>query len=459
MKKHISSRLCRWLAASLCLAVLPMSANAVEKQPTFTRLDVSTVWSGHPVGFALLTNGDRQYVGYYDADRNMVVASRKLDSDQWTKQILPTKVVWDSHNYITMAVDRDGQLHVAGNMHVCPIIYFRTEKAGDVTTLKRIEKMTGERESSMTYPQFIAGNGGEMIYTYRDGASGKGDTLYNKYDEKTQTWTRLLDQPLFDGHGKMNAYPAGPLRGPDGYWHVSWVWRDKYLAETNHDLSYIRSKDLVHWETAEGKPLTIPISLETPGVIVDPIPVNGGIINGCGQMGFDDKNRVVLSYHKFDKDGATQAYLTRFEDGKWNSRQITNWTYRWEFSGGGCIQNEVGVSPLRHNDKIGYFIGLSNAKHGNGSWKVDPGTLQLGEKLPGDVVPGKLPSELHKLSQNADPNLRVQFANDRGEAPKGTRYVLRWETLPVNRDLPQTCPIPAPSQLQLIKITEAEVSK
>ncbi|MBT7066783.1 MAG: hypothetical protein HN919_10805 [Verrucomicrobia bacterium] len=38
----------------------------------------------------------------------MTVASRPLDSKKWTYQGLPSKVGWDSHNYITMAMDDDG---------------------------------------------------------------------------------------------------------------------------------------------------------------------------------------------------------------------------------------------------------------------------------------------------------------------------------------------------------------
>jgi hypothetical protein len=36
---------------------------------------------------------------------------------------------------------------------------------------------------------------------------------------------------------------------------------------------------------------------------VDPIPVNGCIINGCHKMGFDAQNRLVVAYHKHDDQG------------------------------------------------------------------------------------------------------------------------------------------------------------
>jgi hypothetical protein len=48
-----------------------------------TRVDVAPVWAGHPVGFDLLTHGDRQFVAFYDAERNMTVAARTLGSDKF----------------------------------------------------------------------------------------------------------------------------------------------------------------------------------------------------------------------------------------------------------------------------------------------------------------------------------------------------------------------------------------
>ena len=129
-----------------------------------------------------------------------------------------------------------------------------------------------------------------------------------------RTWKRLLDKPLTDGEGERNAYFDGPVQGPDGWFHLAWVWRESPDAATNHDLSYARSKDLRHWENAAGKPLTLPIRM-TDGVIVDPVPQNGGMINGNTRVGFDDKGRVTISYHKHDAAGNTQPWNARLENG------------------------------------------------------------------------------------------------------------------------------------------------
>jgi len=151
-------------------------------------LDIAKVWSGHPVGFCLLTHGSRQYVGYYDQDRKMTVAMRAPDSANWTYQVLPEKVRWDSHNYITVAIDDDGYVHLSGNMHNRDLVYFRTTKPYDITTFQRIQNMIGSRENSCTYPQFITMANGKLLFLYRDGSSGNGVQILNAYNAGAKTW-------------------------------------------------------------------------------------------------------------------------------------------------------------------------------------------------------------------------------------------------------------------------------
>src|SRR5688572_19321925 len=67
-------------------------------------LDIEPVWSAHPVGFCLLTHKGSQFVAYYNAEREMTVAARKLPETAWQFVKLPEKVKWDSHNYITMTM-------------------------------------------------------------------------------------------------------------------------------------------------------------------------------------------------------------------------------------------------------------------------------------------------------------------------------------------------------------------
>lgn len=160
-------------------------------------LDIAPVWSGHPVGFDFITYGNQQFVAFYDKDQNMMIASRNLDSDQWVFKKLPTKIGWDSHNYVEIAIDDDNQIHLSGNMHVDPLIYFKTTRPLDITSFQQISEMVGIDEEKVTYPTFLRGAKNEFLFTYRYGQSGSGVNYYNIYNYDTKTWSRLMDKPLF----------------------------------------------------------------------------------------------------------------------------------------------------------------------------------------------------------------------------------------------------------------------
>ncbi|WP_415379496.1 BNR repeat-containing protein [Halosimplex sp. TS25] len=440
------------------------------KRQVASAFDVDEVWAGHPVGFDLLTVEDRQFVAYYDAERRLTVAQRDLGDDEWTRTTLDERVGWDSHNDIVAAVDSAGHLHVSGNMHVDPLVYFRSGEPLDATTLERIGALVGRDEAAVTYPTFLDGPDGDLVFMYRDGGSGDGRRLLNAYDPETETWRRLLDEPLLDGRGEMNAYPTGPVRGPDGDYHLAWVWRDTPDAATNHDLSYARSSDLVDWERADGRPLDLPIT-DDDGAVVDPVPAGEGLLNSNVAVGFDAEDRPVLSYHKFDSDGNTQVYDARLDGGdsdagadgggsdadsdsgtgaasagEWTVSQVSDWDYRWEFGGHGTLDDEVLVDPVRVvDDRL--VQTFWHAEYGPGRWVLDPETLAVEGA---DVPWHGLSEELRRPTAGGE--CEVQWVADSAtgtEQGEDTRtYALRWETLPANRDRARE-ETPAPTALRL----------
>jgi hypothetical protein len=410
-------------------------------------IDISRVWSAHPVGFCLLTRAPFQFVAFYDDKRQLTVAQRRLDGRDWTFHKLPVTTGWDSHNYVTLETDDKGFLHLSGDMHCVALKYFRSSKPLDASTFERIDRMTGEVEKRTTYPRFLFGPENELIFTYRDGGSGNGNQIFNVYDSGTRTWSRLMDKPLTDGEGERNAYFQGPVQGPDGWFHLAWVWRETPDAATNHDLSYARSKDLRHWENAAGKPLKLPIKLND-GAIVDPVPQNGGMINGNAKIGFDDKGRVTISYHKHDAAGNTQPWTARLEDGGWKFYQIADWPWRWDFGGGGSLNFAISIGPVTRESDGRLTQTYSHAKFGGGTWLLDPVTL----RATGKVERRSAPVALGKV-EGSFPGLKVKTAGDSGASDKpGIRYLLRWETLDANRDRPRTGPLPEPSMLRLVVV-------
>jgi hypothetical protein len=440
------------LVLYLCLAAnAPAVTNdpvpVIQRAVTVDSLDIAPVWAGHPVQFALLTHAPFQFAAFYDDQRRLTVAQRRLDGRQWTFTRVPDTTGWDSHNYIALATDDDGYLHLSGDMHAVPLKYFRTAKPWDASTFQRMAAMTGTNESSCTYPQFFHGVKGEFLFTYRDGRSGNGNQNFDNYDPKTKTWRRLLDKPLTDGEGKRNAYFDGPVKGPDGWFHLAWVWRQSPDASSNHHLSYARSRDLIHWETGGSKPLALPITLETSDS-VDPVPQKGGIINNNTRIGFDNLGRVTISYHKYDAAGNTQPWTARLENGKWELHQITDWPYRWDFGGNGTLVFEITLGPVHLESGGRLTQTFSHARFGSGTWLIDPATLRAAGKVQCQMTPPDLDAV-----NGTFPGLQVRWANDSGESgAQDLIYKLRWETLDSNRDQPRQGSLPPPSMLQLVAV-------
>ena len=436
----------RLLALARVLAlVATLGQSAFAAPPAgLESVDVEPVWAGHPVRFALETSGDRQYVAYYDAQRRLTVAMRSLDSREWQFKKLPSVLGWDSHNYVTLAVDERNHLHVSGNMHNARLVYFRSVAPFDISEFES-RPMIGKLEKRVTYPAFLTGANGRLFFHYRHGASGKGVQVFNRYDASADSWSRVAERKFLDGRGKVSAYPVGPVRGPDGWFHLVWMWRDTSLGSTNHDLSYARSRDLIEWESASGGSVALPITPATPGVVVDPVASGGGLAGIAYGVGWDSSDGPVITYCKYGAGGASQVFNARWEGEAWVLHQATDWTYRWDLARKGTLPEDISVRPMgvRPDGRLGQEH--RHIHEGQGSWLVDEATLrplgELGE-----------PAAIRALREpeSSFPGMEVRdLVYDRGGA-----YFLRWETLGFNRDEPRESPWPDPGMLRVYKSPE-----
>jgi len=439
-----------FLLTGFCVSVPAESGNIASGTLKVEQvLDVGRAFSALPVSFDLLTHDGYQYVAYYGPDRRLKVASRRLEQANWTRIQLPEQFPWDSHNNVIMAVDRQNHIHLAANMHVDSLNYYRTGKPLDITTFRQINSMTGRDEDQCTYPRFLRDNRDRLVFYYRDGGSGDGRRIFNVYDAETRQWSRLLDTPLLDGRAhNMNAYPIGPKRGPDGEFHIVWMWRDTPDAATNHDISYMHSTNLVEWKAAGGRHLSLPVTPANKEVVVDPVPSGNGLINMGFAIGFDVRHRPIVSYHKYDSSANSQIYNARWEGNSWKIYQTSDWEVRWEFGGYGSIPSRVGAGPVRVLADNHLVQEFHHWKHGDHTWLLEPETLQPIRLV---TVGIQRPQELDRVRSDF-PGMQVQWRNDSGlTGEDGVRYMLRWETLEPNRDQPREGPLPAPANLQVYK--------
>lgn len=354
-------------------------------------IDVAPAWSGHAVRFQLVTTQDRQYVAFYDEDRYLTIAQRNLWDKLWRGwefQIIPeVRLGWDSHCNIEMARDYLGHIHLCANMHGSGLVYYRTTTPDDITTLERFP-MVGTEEERCTYPRFYDASYGLLVFIYRHGTCGNGNTLVNTWNG--ERWERRC--MLFDGERQNSCYYVGPENSG-----IAYCWRRSSDPQTNHSLCYVEaSSDFSCFSRGNG-PVQPPFTVSN-SLIIDAVPEHGGMLNGNMHVGRDLFGRPVVSYHKFDEDGNTQIYnAVRVDMGNnvWKTYKMTEWETRWDFSGSGTLRVEVSVpqvvgniqGPWEIDCETMSIVGLAPSQPHTPYWRLSHRRLPANNDLPRTQVP------------------------------------------------------------------------
>ena len=309
---------------------LRVSTRLVAVAPGFSSTSVNTAVFRNN---SLVTDRDVQFIAFYDGDGYLVVGKRAVDSEEWTLCRSKYKGnVSDAHNVISLMVDGDGYVHVAFDHHNSRLRYCRGIAPHSVE-LGEEEQMTGDDEAKLTYPEFYRLADGGLLFVYRSGTSGEGNLVMNRYDIKTHRWSRLHNV-LIDGQGKRNAYWQLCV-DRKGVIHLSWVWRESWLVETNHDLCYARSRDGgLTWEKSTGEQYTLPINAANAEYAFR-IPQNSELINQTSICADGEGNPCIATYWR-EADSKVPQYRVVWHDGKaWHSRQVTERTAPFSLSGTG----------------------------------------------------------------------------------------------------------------------------
>ena len=282
---------------------------------------------------SLTTHGRTQYVAFYDAESRVVLAKRTHGVNHW--QIQRTTLqgnVKDAHNSISIAVDGAGFLHLAWNHHNSPLQYCRSLSPGSLE-LEATRPMIGKHETRVTYPEFYGLPSGNLILLYRDGASGSGNLILNRYDLKTRAWSRLQDN-LIDGEGQRNAYWQMAV-DKQGSIHLSWVWRESPDVATNHDMCYAKSIDGGRsWRKSSGEHYQLPITARTAEYAWR-IPQRSELINQTS-MAVDSHGRpYIATYWRPQGESVPQYFVIYFDGRRWGATQVTHRTTAFSLSGAG----------------------------------------------------------------------------------------------------------------------------
>lgn len=284
-------------------------------------IQVAKAWSGNSINAvvfrknSLVTFRNTQFVAFYNVAGKLMLAKRIRGSSKWEmKETAFSGNIRDAHNSISIMVDGDGILHVSWNHHGNALNYARSVAPLSLELTDKIP-MTGLHETNVTYPEFYKMPDGDIIFLYRDGSSGKGNLVLNRYYLKAKEW-KQLHASLIDGEGKQNAYWQACV-DKSGKMHISWVWRSSPDVASNHDICYARSTDGgKSWEKSTGVKYNLPISAATAEYACQ-IPPKSELINQTSMTCDDAGHPFIATYWREIGTDVPQYHVIYKIDSDW----------------------------------------------------------------------------------------------------------------------------------------------
>lgn len=328
-----------------------VSGNLLEVGPGYSMTSVNTAVFRQG---SLASNDSLQFVSYYDPEGNVVLGKRRLGSDEWElKTTLFTGNVKDAHNIISIGLDGDGFLHMAFDHHGSPLHYTKSKSPLSLE-MEPLMMMNGEDEENVTYPEFHSLSGGDLIFVYRSGSSGNGNMVMKRYHKDISRWETIHDN-LIDGEDQRNAYWQMFI-DPNGTIHLSWVWRESWLVETNHDLNYARSNDGGQtWQKSDGTPYSLPITMEN-AEIAWKIPQNSELINQTSMTADKEGNPYIATYWR-DSDSKVPQYRLVWHNGdEWRMTQVGERSLPFSLSGAGTKMIPISRPRVVSNGEKAFYI-------------------------------------------------------------------------------------------------------
>ncbi len=333
---------------------------------------VSDGWSGNSINTvifrknSIVSANGFHFISWYDPSFSVMLAKRSLNANNW--EIVRTQYIGnihDAHCSISIMIDGDGYLHMAWNQHNNALHYCRSINPGSLI-LSDILSMIGTHEDCVSYPEFYRLPGGDLIFIYRDGSSGNGNLIINRYSTIERFWKRLHTN-LIDCEGVRNAYWQSFV-DCQGIIHVSWVWRESSDVATNHDICYARSCDGgMTWEKSNGEKYQLPITLLNAEYIYK-IPMKRELINQTSMIADSYGNPYIVGYWSPINTNIPQYHLIYCKDTVWRIVQISSRKSPFSLSGIGTKKIPIARPQivLRENkDSVQILVLFRDEELGN----------------------------------------------------------------------------------------------
>ncbi|WP_214606946.1 BNR repeat-containing protein [Hymenobacter arizonensis] len=342
---------------------------------------------------SVVTHRNEQYTAYYDSVGYVMLAKRHLPTGPW--QVQRTRYqgkVRDAHNVISLAVDGAGYVHLAFDHHGSPLRYARGVQAGSLELTDQLP-MTGQQEKNVTYPEFHRFPNGDLLFMYRDGSSGNGNLVLNRYHPQTKQWARL-HSVLIDGEGQRNAYWQACIDA-QGTIHVSWVWRESPDVASNHDMAYARSLDGgTTWQKSTGEKYALPITMQTAEYACR-IPQRSELINQTSITADAAGTPYIASYWRPAGAQVPQYQLIYLAGQRWQTAQVSQRTTPFSLSGAGTKRIPIArpqVLVRQQRGRSTLYLLFRDAERGDRASVAQCADLTQNKWQVTDLTPGTVGS-------------------------------------------------------------------
>jgi hypothetical protein len=259
--------------------------------------------------------------------KTLITAKRVRNADKswgaWTVDvtaITPTTAE-DAHNYYSLAADGAGGFLISGDMHGVDMNY--THMAGGalhITAWDPVPIVAGAtNEDTVTYPVFLPVPNGDVLFFWRDGASGEGNLVLTRWIKATDTVVAVLDV-VVDGESTESFYPWRPEYDPiRDVVHVGGCWRLDTSVNTNHGLIHfmLEGPNFTTALKADGSAQAIPVT-QANAAYAATDGINTGLTN-VGSITIDSTTGYATLWSYTDPgDGFSQVYAQEYDGATWN---------------------------------------------------------------------------------------------------------------------------------------------
>lgn len=239
---------------------------------------------------------------------------------EWTKKVIEDRTLEDRyHTQPSLAIDKNGYIHVAYNMHNMPWQYTVSEKPGEISSFifkgevvtdaqlheVKIENKTNFAYlgtaaipgTQITYPAFFTDRNGEIYVTYRFATRPKQSWSNRgfaggiaKYDVDKKKWEPVggelkitSEDALYPDEYRDQKYIVHPFAYEDKWsvylinlhfdhdnnMHLTWTWREGGAgSDCSHPTYAYAAHNSVSFKKSDGSGYDLPVSFADADVIM-----------------------------------------------------------------------------------------------------------------------------------------------------------------------------------------------